>query len=147
MKVDTLRLITTRLIHSVIILMTVAVFFSCAKKVSFQSSSVVPAATGSVKIKKDKNKNYGIQVNVTNLAEPGKLQPPRNYYLVWMVSDENQTRNMGQINTSSGLLSKKLKASFKTTTPFKPSKFFITAEDDKALTYPGSQVVLTTDSF
>ena len=36
---------------------------SCAKKITFATSSVVPAAEGSVKVKKDKNNNYNIELN------------------------------------------------------------------------------------
>ncbi len=48
---------------------------SCAKKISFQTSSVVPAAQGSVKVKKDNNNNYSIDLNVIRLADPKRLNP------------------------------------------------------------------------
>jgi hypothetical protein len=120
---------------------------SCAKKVSFQTSTVVPAAEGSVKLTKDNNKNYGIRIYLANLAEPNRLQPSKSSYVVWMETDENSTKNMGQINTSTGFMSNKLKASFETVSPVKPTKIFITAEDDPGVQYPGTQVVLTTESF
>ncbi|MEO8765460.1 MAG: hypothetical protein ABI416_14275 [Ginsengibacter sp.] len=120
---------------------------SCSKKISFQTSPVVPAAKGTVKIKKDKNSNYQIKISIANLAEPNRLQPSRNTYVVWMDTDNSRIKNIGQINSSTGFLSSKLKASFETVSSFKPIKIFITAEDDAAILYPGQQVVLSTNNF
>lgn len=117
---------------------------SCAKKMTFGTSSVVPAAQGSVKLKSDKNNNTSIDLSVEHLAKPGDLTPSRKTYVVWMETAGNGTKNIGSINTSSGFLSGKLKSSLKTVTPYKPTGFFITAEDDETITYPGSQVVLRT---
>ncbi|MEO9005282.1 MAG: hypothetical protein ABI288_11120 [Ginsengibacter sp.] len=119
-------------------------FSSCAKKMTFAKSTVVPAAQGSVKIKSDKNKNSSINLSLENLAKPGDLTPPKKNYVVWMETASNGTKNIGSINTSSGLLSSKLKSSLKTVTPYKPTGFFITAEDDESITYPGSQVIMST---
>jgi hypothetical protein len=120
---------------------------SCAKKVSFQQSTVTPAAEGKVKIKKDKNNNYAIKIDLKNLAGPSRLQQPRSTYVVWMETESNGTKNIGRINSSSGFLSSKLKASFNTVTAFKPVRIFITGEDDADVQYPGTPVVLTTNNF
>jgi len=120
---------------------------SCATSVSFLNSSVVPAAQGTVKIKTDKNKNYVIQISLSNLVESTRLQPSKLTYIVWMVTDRELTKNIGQLNSSKGFMSKALKGSFKTVSSDKPVKIFITAEDDAAVQYPGTQVVLSTDKF
>jgi hypothetical protein len=122
-------------------------FSSCARKISFQTSSVVPAAEGTVKVTKDKNNNYKINISLSNLAEPTRLQPSKNTYVVWMLADDNKTRNIGQINSSTGFLSSQLKADFETVSSFKPVKIFITAEDDANIQYPGMPVVLSTNNF
>ncbi|MEO6707001.1 MAG: hypothetical protein ABIN04_14260 [Ginsengibacter sp.] len=122
-------------------------FSSCARKITFLTSSVVPAATGQVKVKKDKNNNYNINVDIRNLAQPSQLQPPKQTYVVWMESAQNMSKNIGQINTSSGFLSSKLKASFQTVSSFKPEKIFITAEDEANVQYPTGARVLTTTNF
>jgi hypothetical protein len=80
-------------------LIMLATLSSCAKKVSFQTSNVVPAAEGNVKLTKDNNNNYGIKIFLSNLAEPTRLQPSKSSYVVWMETDENATKNIGQINT------------------------------------------------
>jgi hypothetical protein len=120
---------------------------SCATSVSFLNSSVVPAAQGTVKIKTDKNKNYVIQISLSNLVESTRLQPSKLTYIVWMVSDRELTKNIGQLNSSKGFMSKALKGSFKTVSSDKPVKIFITAEDDASIQYPGTPVVLSTDKF
>lgn len=120
---------------------------SCSKKISFLTSSVVPAARGTVKIKKDNNKNYDINIDLFNLAESKRLDPPKQAYVIWMETAENQMKNIGQISSSTSFLSQKLKANFNTVSPAKPVRIFITAEDDAAIQYPGMQVVLSTDRF
>lgn len=122
-----------------------AIFISsCSKKMIFNSSSTVPAAVGSVKIKNDKNNNQGIRVRVTHLAPASKLLPPQKTYVVWMVTENNGTKNIGQLHSSGGLFSKTLKASLTTVTSFKPTGFYITGEDDGNVQYSSSFIVLTT---
>lgn len=100
-----------------------------------------------MKVNKDDNKNYVIKIEIKNLAEVNRLQPAKNAYVIWMITDENSTKNMGQIKSGSSMMSSKLKASFETVTAFKPTKVFITAEDDGDVQYPGATVVLSTDRF
>ena len=45
------------------------------------------------------------------------------------------------------MLSKTKKASIETLSPTKPTRIFITAEDDAMIQSPGTQIILTTDSF
>lgn len=117
-----------------------------AQKINFVTSSVVPAARGYAKIKKDSNKNYHVQVELWNLAEVSKLQPARQTYVIWMVV-EGVTKNMGRLKSSTTLFSKKLKASFETVSALKPSRIFLSAEDDANCSYPSSENLLTTENF
>ena len=118
-----------------------------AKKVGFLSSSVVPAARGYIKLERDINENYIIQVRISNLAEVNRLQPSKQAYIVWMITDREKTVNIGQINSSTTFLSTKLKASFMKISSTKPIKIFITAEEDATTQIPNKQVILTTDRF
>ncbi len=120
-------------------------FSSCATKAIFLSSAVVPAAQGTVTVKEDGNKNYTIKVQINNLADSKNLTPPKNVYVVWLLPENNTPKNIGQIVSSKGKMSSKLKASFQTVSSFKPSRIFITAEDEANVQYPYSEVVLTTD--
>jgi hypothetical protein len=122
-------------------------FTSCAKKITFQNSSVVPAARGKVTVDKDNNKNYVVKIKIDNLAEVSRLDSSKKAYVVWMETDESQVKNIGQIKSDTKFISSKLKASFETVTAFKPAKIFITAEDDADVQYPGSQLILETNKF
>lgn len=131
-----------------IALCTTTIMQSCGtSKYNFSTSSVVPAAEGSVKVKKDGNNNYKIELDVVRLAEANRLNPPRQMYIVWMATENNGRKNIGQLKTSSGFLSNTLKSSLNTVTAFKPTGFFITAEDDANIQYPGGQTVLETSNF
>jgi hypothetical protein len=127
-----------------ILLFTIFSLQSCARKVAFTTSTVVPAAQGSVKVKKGENNNYNIELNIIRLADPKRLSPPKDTYVVWMETKQNGIKNIGQLKTSSGLFSKTLKSSLETVTPFKPARFFVTAEDNANIQQPGTQVVLIT---
>ncbi len=147
MKSTTSIQISKSILSVVLISIVVLSLGSCARKTNFLISSVVPAARGYVKVKNDSNNNYAIQVHLLDLAEVKRLQPSKETYVVWMITDKQITKNLGQINSSSGLLSKTLKATFETVSSFKPIKIFITAENDPAISYPGTHVVLSTDNF
>jgi hypothetical protein len=130
--------------------LTIIILFSinsCTKKIAFLTSSVVPAARGDVQVHKDKNMNYVIHVHISELAEVNRLSPPRQSYVIWMVTDEDVTKNIGKINSKMGGMSKQLNASFETVSAFKPNKIFITAEDDASVQFPNSQIILSTDRF
>lgn len=133
-----------------LIIISLSVLFvlsSCSKKISFDTSTIVPAAQGAVKIKKDNNKNHTIDIKIKNLAEPDRLQPAKSVYVVWMVTDDNGVKNIGQLISSKGLFSSLLEASLKTVTPFVPTRIFITAEENSDITVPNSEVILNTRSF
>ena len=127
--------------------LAVVILSSCARKVVFQSSPVVPAATGTVKMKRDNNNNYALTIRVRNLADPEQLNPPKKYYIVWMESEYNGVKNLGQLRSSTGFLSKKLKAELNAVTPYRPRSIFITAEFETEIQYPGPDVVLRSNTF
>ncbi len=102
----------------------------------------MPAAEGVVTVKEDKNNNYLIKLEITNLAAVDRLNPPKNTYVVWMETDRGAARNIGRIVTSNNL-----KVSFETVSSFRPTKIFITAEENENALYPGEMLVLTTNSF
>ncbi len=125
-------------------LLLVFALSSCATKMNFLNSSVVPAATGEVKAKKDKNNNYDLTVTVNNLAEPENLSPSRNVYIVWMESDRKELKKLGQIKVSTGTFNKALRGELNTTSNVRPDKVFITAERNDDVQNPVGETVLTT---
>jgi len=128
-------------------ILLIFLFTSCGKKLTFLNSAVVPAAEGTVRMKKDHNNNYSIDLAVTSLADPSRLTPPRNVYVVWMETSQAGVQNIGQLKTSAKGLSKRLSSSLKTVTPHKPTVFFITAEDDANGNYPGASLILKTGAI
>ncbi len=128
-------------VFGIAIIMMMIVFGACSKKIVFLGSSVVPAAEGHVKVKKDGNENYAISLNISNLAEVDKMQPPKNMYVIWMETDEGLTKNIGQI-----ISSRNLNAKFETVSSSKPVMIYLTAEDTEDIQRPG-KVVLTTARF
>jgi len=137
MRTIKLNTLTNKIFIGAFALLILFSFDASAKKVKFQTSKLVPAARGYVKIHRD----------ISNLAEAFRLQPSRLNYIVWMVTDEELTMNMGKIKSTVGILSKDLKAKFETVTSLKPVKIFITAEDDPSRQYPGTEIALTTNTF
>jgi len=142
-----LNTLTNKIFVGAFALLILFSFDASAKKVQFLTSTVVPAARGYVKVDRDKNRNYDISINIFNLAEVYRLEPSKLTYVVWLVTEDGITMNMGKINSTTGFLSKKLKATFETVTSLKPVKIFITAEDDPSRQYPGKEVALTTNTF
>ena len=144
MKINSIRRFTSLTLVAVL---AISIIQSCSHKVQFQKSSVVPAAEGSVKTKKDKNGNYSIELYVKRLANPKRLSPAKQVYVVWMDTENSGTKNLGQLKTSSGMFSSELKSSLKTTTAFKPVRIYVTAEDNADITYASGQQVLETGNF
>ncbi|HBG23772.1 MAG TPA: hypothetical protein DEO54_07050 [Rikenellaceae bacterium] len=136
-----------------LILMLLAAFIiliptnACAQRIKFSKSTIVPAAEGAVKVRKDKNNNYLIKVNIDNLAAPERLTPPRQAYVLWMITEDNMPKNIGKIKVATKFLSSKLKASFETVSSIKPLRIFITAENDASVQYTDYEVILTTNNF
>ena len=147
MKITTNSFSVKRMFIGFLALITFFSFTSCARKISFITSSVVPAARGTLIIKHDKNSNYVIKIEISDLAEVSRLSPPRQTYVIWMMNDLQQPINIGKLNSSTSMFSKKLTASFETVSSTKPIKIFITAEDDVNTQNPSMQLILTTDRF
>lgn len=120
---------------------------ACSNKMAFTNSTIAPAARGDVSIKKDRNQNYSVDVSISNLAEIERLQGDNATYVVWVVTEGENPKNIGQIQSGKGGLQNKLRASFQSVTSKKPLKVFITAERDGAIEVPGPMVVLSTDTI
>lgn len=133
--------------NKIILLLVVLAFsfFSCSRKLHFTNSGIAPAAEGFVKIKKGNNRNYNIEIKIVNLAPSTNLNPAKKTYVVWMVKENNETVNIGQLYSSAHFPSKMLRATLKTVSAFHSVNYFITAEDDGSISYPGNLTILKTD--
>jgi len=131
----------------ILVIATMILIASCATSESFLNSSVVPGATGKIKVKKDGNQNYVINVDIADLAAVERLQDSKQTYVVWMETEKGNTENLGQLKSSTGFMSKQHTASLETTSPFKPVRIFVTAENEGNERYPDQKTILTTDTF
>lgn len=147
MKTKTLNGMAQRIFLGIFVIIMVISFTSCSKKIPFSNSSVVPVAEGYIKVKNDDNNNFVIKLKVTDLAEVEKLGTSKLTYVAWMETDRGEMKNLGQLNSSTSLFSKRRSASLQTISSFTPIKIFITSEYDINVKYPGSQVVLSTENF
>jgi hypothetical protein len=122
--------------RNVLFITLIFILTSCATTTKFPTSSIVPAAEIVAKIKQDKNKNYAIEIVAKNLASPDRLSPPKNNYSVWMVTEKNETKNLGQLINKNAK-----KAVLKTTTPFQVVEIFITTEERGDSSYPSGDEI------
>ena len=124
------------------VLFAAVIISACSREIVFPVSEVVPSAEATLKVDKNDNSNYEIELEVKNLAKPDRLTPARRTYVVWMVTKRHGTVNVGNLNVSS-----KGNASLDTSTPYEPVRVFITAEDDKNPVIPSTQIVLDSEEF
>lgn len=111
--------------------LTVLVISSCSRSISFPVSSVAPAAEIVAKKSKDKNDNVVIDITAKNLASPERLDPPRSVYNVWIVTESDGTKNVGQLMNKNAQT-----ATLRVMTPFEVREIIITAEDRGDHSFP-----------
>ena len=142
MKTTKFNARTKKIFIGFLTVMIMLPFSLYAQKIPFLQSSRAPAAEGYVKVKNDRNKNYVIKIRIENLAEIEDLEPAKQSYVVWMVTDGDVTNNIGRINSTN-----QLKVSFETVSSFQPIKIFITTEESENAQEPSWNIILTTDNF
>jgi len=108
-----------------------------AKTFPLTSSSAVPAASGNVDIRKDKNGNNEVTIKTEHLAQPGMLTPPASTYVIWFQEQSGEPTNQGDLKVG-----KSLKSEFKATTHLANFEILVTAEGDPMTKNPSGQVVL-----
>lgn len=98
----------------------------------------VPAASGSVKVTRDKdNGNTAFDIKVHHLALPANLTPPENAYLVWVQPRDAAPAKQGALGVD-----KDLKGEFKSVTVSKEFDLFITAEQNENVAAPSGAKIL-----
>ncbi|WP_162342235.1 hypothetical protein [Cyclobacterium salsum] len=128
----------------------VLIFFSfsaCSTKITFPVSRVAPAAEPEAKVSKTKEGTYELSLNVSNLALPERLSPPKKFYMVWIDTPDQGIKKLGEIANNSGIFRNRGKAAFEASTLYRPSMILVTAENNLEVTYPGSHVVLKSRPF
>jgi hypothetical protein len=108
-----------------ILLSLATLLAGCASSAKFPVSTVAPAAVITAKKTLDKNKNYVVELVALNLTSPERLNPPKDHYNVWIVTEQTEYKNLGQIMNANAK-----KVVFRTLTPFNPKEIILTAEDE-----------------
>ena len=132
--------------RTILLAFIIIAFTSCAKKISFLPSTVIPTAKGYVKIKGDNNENYAVKLQVKDIVKSKDLQPGKKTYVVWVETNENRAHHLGKLESSKGIFSKTRKAKLTSVTAARPVRVYVTAEDNSTPQFP-SEVILTTKLF
>lgn len=104
------------------------------------ASPIVPAAEGHAKFGKAPNGNTSIDLSVKHLADPQKLTPPANNYVVWLrASKEAAAQNIGALTVD-----KNLAGRLDTVTALRTFELFVTAEASGQVLQPTGQPLLWT---
>ena len=142
-----------QILFGIVLTMTVFFISSCASKSTTTTTATpmtpksTPESKSQLLVKRDANNNYVIQIDLINLAKLNKSIPTKGAYMVWMLSDNNSTTNLGIITNEMLDLSKNSKPVFEGITKLKPLKVFITEEDNAAAKKPGQNTVWTADAM
>jgi hypothetical protein len=147
MKTASLNLLSKNITADVLTSMMAFPSGSLDKKIIFLNSLIAPGVRGYIKVETDNDHNYLIQIQLSGLAEVQVLRSSRQTFVVWMVTDQDITKNIAQINNSTNFLSEKFITSFETVSSFRPTKIFITAEYNGHVQVPDTMVILSTGSF
>jgi hypothetical protein len=108
---------------------------------TMSSSPAVPAAQGQVKFEKAANDNTGIDLTVKHMADPQKLTPPAQHYVVWTRQNKDAApQNIGALSVD-----KNLTGTLKTVTPLHGFELFVTAEGSGQVQQPTGEPLLWTD--
>src|ERR1700733_1525487 len=84
-------------------LMLFSVGSLAAKTFPLTASPAVPAASGKVEVKKDKNGNTGVTIKAEHLAKPDRLTPPATIYVVWFRERNGEPVSQGALKVKKDL--------------------------------------------
>jgi hypothetical protein len=103
-------------------------------------SPTIPAAEGTIKIKKMSDGNTSVYVLVKHMAAPEKLTPPAVTYVVWIRANKDaEPQNVGMLSVD-----KNLNGELETTTPLNSFDLMITGEISGQVQKPSGQPLLWT---
>lgn len=115
--------------------------WSSSQEYPMKGSNSVPAAAGIVKVQRDKdNGNTKLDIRVWHLANPSRLTPPANAYIVWVRPRDGAAVKQGAIRVD-----KDQKGEVKLVTEAKDFEVFITAEQSESVDVPSDFQVLRAD--
>lgn len=104
-------------------------------------TSQAPGAQGTVEAREGDNGNTEIDLKVKHLAEPGKIAPGAQTYIVWARSREpnRPIQNLGAL-----IPSRDLEGELKAMTPLRDFEVIVTPEPSAQETKPTNPTILST---
>jgi hypothetical protein len=97
-----------------------------------------PGAKGNLHTDKDDNGNTKLKVEVEHIATPQQLNPPHQFYVVWIQEQGNDPKPLGELKIDRN----DAKGSVEGLTPAKVFDVFVTAEDQPTPETPSGSEVL-----
>ncbi len=107
---------------------------ACAHSQPMQSSALVPAAEGKVKVSRGDSGNTRLTMEVKHLADPAMVAPGASTYVVWIQEPHAAAQNVGALKVG-----KNRRGELKTVTPHQTFQVFITAEPTRAARAPTNE--------
>jgi len=138
-RVGTFKKTSMKAIKPLLILAAILILNACATTAQFPISNLVPAADIIAKKTTDSNKNIILTITAQNLASANRLNPSGNNYSVWIVTKEDEIKNVGRL-----IIKNAKKSTFKTATPFDFDEVFITVENQGDLKSPTGREISRT---
>src|ERR1700722_7699674 len=105
-------------------------------KIDLKGSDLMPQAQGEAKVEANAAVT-NVETKILNMAQPSSLGTEFLTYVVWAVSPDGRTNNLGEIPVG-----KDGKGELNATTPFQTFSLFVTAEPYFAVRQPSEVVVL-----
>jgi outer membrane protein OmpA-like peptidoglycan-associated protein len=105
-------------------------------KVDLKGSDLMPQGSGEAKVQAGSGVT-NVEATIQNMAQPSTLGTEFLTYVLWAVSPEGGTNNLGEI-----LIDKEGKGKLSATTPFQTFSLFVTAEPYFAVRQPSEVMVL-----
>ena len=104
-------------------------------------SPTIPAAESTVRFAKTTNDNTSIDLKVKHLAQPEKLTPPAQNYVVWVRSSKTAPpQNIGALSVD-----KNLTGTLQTVTSLHAFELFITGEASGQVQQPAGPPLMWTE--
>jgi hypothetical protein len=129
---NTLRKIGTVAVLAIATTATLAVT-TWAATFALQSSPEIPAAEGTARLRNTKNGNIELQMRVKHLAQPSRISPGAEVFVVWVRGLEPgaEAQNLGALQVD-----KRLNGKLTAVTAMSSFDLFITCETSQTVTAP-----------
>jgi outer membrane protein OmpA-like peptidoglycan-associated protein len=105
-------------------------------KVDLKGTDLMPQGNGEAKVEAGKGVT-SVEAEIQNMAQPSTLGTEFMTFVLWAVSTEGRTSNLGEI-----VIDKDGKGKLSATTPFQTFSLFVTAEPYFAVRQPSESLVL-----